>query len=151
MREKPVALADYRVPQVVFVRIIESLLGDGGDQLPGATGIGFRSAPDRSAIVSEWRTFVDVLAAHNVKILEARTSAGLSLYSLYIRDTLVLTQRGLLCCRMTKSNRVGEIVSVLSDLQSIGIEPAGTLPPDARLEGGDVISLSDDICAVGIS
>jgi len=73
----------------------------------------------------------------------------LGLDSLYVRDASVVTNAGVVLCRMGKPARAAEPEAQGTDFVDLGIHVAGTIDGEGTLEGGDVTWLSPELLAVG--
>jgi N-dimethylarginine dimethylaminohydrolase len=151
MRGLPSSLADYRTPHTVLIRDVESLIATKPEILAEAATIGFRSPPDGPALVREWRYFIEILETHKINVIQLRNSPGLTLDALYVRDAVAMVPSRLIRCHMTKENRRQEVQSISSELEGAGFTVDDAISPPGRLEGGDVIWLADDVCAIGIT
>jgi N-dimethylarginine dimethylaminohydrolase len=146
-----VLLADYRPPRTVLVRDVENLIMSRPNIFSEANKIGFRSPPDGTTLIEEWKNFVAILQSHAIDVVQLKRSSELTLDALYVRDILALAPDGLIKCCMTKGSRELEVQLVSSELEEHGISVRHAIMAPGKLEGGDVIWLADNICAIGIS
>ena len=67
--------------------------------------IGFRAHPDIGALIEEHTCLVNILRSQGIKVLLGSPNEGMTLDSIYTRDSYALTNDGLLACNMSKKNR----------------------------------------------
>ncbi len=109
----------------------------------------YLAAPDFNRACADFERFV----AHfhrvgiAVEYLSPAPEAGLD--ALYVRDAALVTERGVIACRMGKTARSGEPDAVVAHLSRRGIPLLGTITGDGRLEGGDVVWLDARTVLVG--
>jgi len=110
----------------------------------------FTAAPDLERASREHDRFVEALSGvaevHRLPRDETTT-----LDSIYVRDGSVVCDRGLILCRMGKSQRVDE-PAAQERAAAAGHMPmtvCGRIEPPGRLEGGDVIWLDGRTLVVG--
>jgi N-dimethylarginine dimethylaminohydrolase len=100
---------------------------------------------------SEHSDFTALLEAVGITVVRLGDDPSLTPDSIYCRDALVLTPKGLLQCRMGKLNRVAEPAVNSVQLAIRGFGARSAFSGSASIEGGDVVWLEDDLCALGIS
>jgi N-dimethylarginine dimethylaminohydrolase len=110
----------------------------------------FTAAPDLERASREHDRFIEALnAVAEVYVLPRDETTTLD--SIYVRDASIVSDRGLILCRMGKSQRVEE-PAAQERAAAAGHMPvtiAGHIEPPGRLEGGDVIWLDARTLLVG--
>lgn len=112
-------------------------------------GLGWRAAPDFSALAREHEAFCEALAAAGEEVLVARGEPG-NLDSLYVYDPTLITPDGrAILLNPGKEKRRGEPAALRPDLEAAGIAIAGRLAGDELAEGGDTVWLDESTLLVG--
>jgi N-dimethylarginine dimethylaminohydrolase len=111
----------------------------------------FTAAPDLDRASREHDLFVEALSAAGAEVHLLPRDATTTLDSIYVRDASIVSERGLILCRMGKSQRVEEPTAqeqaALSGHMPVTI--CGRIEPPGRLEGGDVVWLDGRTLVVG--
>jgi N-dimethylarginine dimethylaminohydrolase len=109
----------------------------------------YSGEPDLGRAVEEYDRFVDLLrgSVPDVRFLPADPHTGLD--SIYVRDAAVVTDRGLVLCRMGKELRRGEPGAVRNYATEAGLSVLGAVRDPGTIEGGDVVWLNAVTLAVG--
>jgi N-dimethylarginine dimethylaminohydrolase len=111
--------------------------------------LGYRSRPDFARAVAESTDFASLLRSLGVAVREAPAARGTGLDSIYVRDAVVMCDRGAVLCRMGKTAREREPAAIEQALRRAGIPIVGRILPPGRLEGGDVAWVDERTLAVG--
>ena len=111
--------------------------------------LNYASCPDYRRAVEEYERFLDLLKGTGADILFLPRDDNLSIDSIYVRDSLVVTARGVILCKMGKEARRGEPEAAASFLKRLGIPVLGGITGDGCLEGGDLIWLDERALVVG--
>ncbi len=111
--------------------------------------LNYSSCPDFARALQEYDRFVELLRQSIPEINSLPKNDTVGLDSLYVRDALLTTERGVILCNMGKALRRGE-PSVASDfLDKQGAPVLGAITGEGRLEGGDVIWFDSRTLVVG--
>ena len=111
--------------------------------------LGWRAAPDFSALTREHEAFRATLAAAGAEVIEARGEPG-NLDSIYVYDPVLIAPGGrAVLLRPGKEQRRGEPEALRPDLEAAGITIAGRLAEGELAEGGDTVWLDDSTLLVG--
>jgi N-dimethylarginine dimethylaminohydrolase len=111
----------------------------------------FHEAPSFDGALSEHEAFTYALKLAGAEVVNLGPSDALTLDSLYVRDALIVTARGLIACHMGRASRRGEPLANAAELERrTGLKLLGEIKPPGTLEGGDVIRLDAYTIAVGI-
>ncbi|MFC1726877.1 dimethylarginine dimethylaminohydrolase family protein [candidate division KSB1 bacterium] len=111
--------------------------------------LNFLGCPDFKKACDEYEKFLKFLKEHipDVHFLPEDFSTGMD--SVYVRDSVLITQKGAILCCMGKDLRKGEPAASGKYLESIGIPILGEITGEGRLEGGDIILIDEKTLAVG--
>jgi N-dimethylarginine dimethylaminohydrolase len=111
----------------------------------------FTAAPDLVRASREHDLFIEALSAAGAQVHLLPRDETTTLDSIYVRDASIVCDRGLILCRMGKSQRVEE-PAAQERAYLAGHVPAticGRIEPPGRVEGGDVIWLDSRTLVVG--
>jgi N-dimethylarginine dimethylaminohydrolase len=111
----------------------------------------FTAAPDLDRAAREHDNFVEALTAAGAHVHLLPRDETTTLDSIYVRDASIVCERGLILCRMGKSQRVEEPAAQerASLAGHLPITICGRIEPPGRAEGGDVIWLDAHTLVVG--
>src|SRR5262249_37756460 len=109
----------------------------------------FTARPDLRRAQAEHERFAQLLAAEGAEILYLPGDQTTGLDSIYVRDAVVVSDRGAVLCQMGKVQRRGEPAAAGRHLDAAGLPIAGRIEGSGRLEGGDVVFLDSRTVAVG--
>ena len=110
----------------------------------------FHSKPDISQATIEYNYFRDLLQDDGINIIDLPSSKLLTIDSIYTRDSILISQEGLILCNMGRSSRTPEAMENFNTLASQGYEISGQIEAPGTLEGGDFIWIDDHHAAVGL-
>ena len=111
--------------------------------------LNYSSAPDFDKAVKEYDNFVSLLERVVPDVLYLPRDDKLGLDSIYARDALLATRKGIILCNMGKEARQGEPDADAEFLSGEGFPVLGAITGEGRIEGGDLIWLDDRTLAVG--
>jgi N-dimethylarginine dimethylaminohydrolase len=111
--------------------------------------LSFTARPAFDRAVHEYDAFCDAIEQTGARVERLPASDALTLDSIYVRDASVVSDRGIILCRMGKPQRAGEPAAQDAWFRSRGIPVIGSIQPPGRLEGGDVVWLGPRTLAVG--
>ncbi|HUU47119.1 MAG TPA: arginine deiminase family protein [Acidobacteriota bacterium] len=111
--------------------------------------LGYTAAPDFARARGEYERVLEAVSEGVDEITFLPRDGRTGLDSVYIRDALVTTDKGVIVCRMGKSSRAGEAEATVDALRDLGISVLGRIGGDGYLEGGDLIWLDRCTIAVG--
>jgi N-dimethylarginine dimethylaminohydrolase len=113
--------------------------------------LNFNAAPDLGAAVDEYERFLEILQSSGAAIHLLPQDADTTLDSVYARDASVVSQNGLILCRMGKRSRQAEPDSQERAFRALGatFEVHGRIESPGQLEGGDVVWLDERTLVVG--
>lgn len=111
--------------------------------------LNFTSAPDVGRAIVQYDTFVEILRGAGAEVDALPDAPGTGLDSIYVRDASIVSDRGVVLCRMGKLQRDGEPAAQEAAFRSAGSPVLGTISPPGRIEGGDVAWIDARTLAVG--
>ncbi|MGB7061270.1 MAG: arginine deiminase family protein [Candidatus Zixiibacteriota bacterium] len=111
--------------------------------------LNYSACPDYSKALDEYECFVDLLKreVREIDFLPRNDKTGLD--SIYVRDAVITSPKGVILCSMGKQERRGEPLAAGEYLSELGIPILGSIRGDGRLEGGDLIWLDESTLVVG--
>ena len=110
----------------------------------------FHSKPNFKDAVIEFTKFRELLEDDDIEIIDLPTSDNLTIDSIYARDSILISPKGLILCNMGRSARTPEAMANFHTLSKIGHTVAGKIQPPGTLEGGDFIWIDNNHAAVGL-
>ena len=111
----------------------------------------FHSRPQLAASMSEYRQFRELLQESGAELIDLAPGDDLTLDSIYPRDSLIVSPKGLILCNMGRASRQGEVQLNAFELQQTAkCTIAGIIELPGTIEGGDVIWLDEKSLAVGL-
>jgi N-dimethylarginine dimethylaminohydrolase len=111
--------------------------------------LNFTAPPDLARAIEEYEAFVGGLRTTGTEVHTLPDADGVGLDSIYVRDASIVTDRGVILCRMGKAAREGEPAAQEAAFRALGLTVLGTIRPPGRLEGGDVAWIDERTLAVG--
>ncbi|MEE9127344.1 MAG: arginine deiminase family protein, partial [Planctomycetota bacterium] len=111
--------------------------------------LGYLERPDLERALAEYDAFAALLQRSGVEVHFLPRDERTGMDSVYARDSTVVSDRGVILCRMGKQQRRGEPAAVADALRSMGIKVHGSIEGEGLLEGGDVVWLAPDTLVVG--
>ena len=111
----------------------------------------FTAAPDLERASREHDLLVEALSAAGAQVHLLPRDETTTLDSIYVRDASIVCDRGLILCRMGKSQREEEPAAQerAAAAGHVPVTICGRIEPPGRLEGGDVIWLDGRTLVVG--
>ncbi len=111
--------------------------------------LAYHAAPDFERALGEYDEFMNLLRDAGAETVCLDADEQLSLDSLYVRDSLICTPRGLVCAAMGKPARASEPLINGRLAQILGDEVIGGISGSGRVEGGDLVWLDDETLLAG--
>ncbi|MDA0220022.1 MAG: arginine deiminase family protein [Proteobacteria bacterium] len=142
------ALNEYGKITSIALRHARDAFGDAKTIGAQWKKLNYHSAPDYDGAVAEYEGFVEALALGGAEIHYLPAGDGLTIDSIYVRDSLIPGPKGVVMCNMGKPARGGEPKFNGNALDGEGIDLAGAVQGQGRIEGGDFVWLDDKTCAV---
>jgi arginine deiminase len=112
--------------------------------------LNYSDPPDYDRAVEEYGEFIRLLKRFIPEIHFLPEDGRTGLDSIYVHDSLVITDRGALLSRMGKEKRQGEPLAAEEFLNKLGIPILGSISGGGKLEGGDLVWIDEHTVAVGL-
>ena len=110
----------------------------------------FHSKPEFEEAIKEFKDFRDLLKDDGVDIIDLPSNQNLTIDSIYTRDSILVSSKGLILCNMGRSTRTPEAKENYQSLKLSGHAIAGEIIAPGTLEGGDFIWIDDKHAAIGL-
>ena len=110
----------------------------------------FHAKPELKESINEFIEFRKLLLNNEIKIIDLPQAKDLTIDSIYTRDSILISPKGLILCNMGRASRTPEARDNYEHLKLQGYQIAGEILTPGTLEGGDFIWLSDTKAAVGL-
>jgi N-dimethylarginine dimethylaminohydrolase len=109
----------------------------------------YSACPDFQKALAEYEEFLKLLrkVVPDIRFLPSSAQTGMD--SIYVRDAAVVTDQGLIPCRMGKELRQHEPETIESFAEKYDMPVLGRIEKPGRLEGGDVLWVDENTLAVG--
>lgn len=111
--------------------------------------LNYLSCPDYEKALKEYNYFLEILKQMIPEIHFVPKNRQTSLDSVYVRDSVLITNRGAILCNMGKLRRQTEPEATGQFLREFDIPILGAITGNGRLEGGDVVWFDEGTVAVG--
>lgn len=111
--------------------------------------LNFTAPPDLARAIAEYDAFIDILRSSGTQVHLVPDAPGNGLDSIYVRDASIVSDRGIVLCRMGKAQREREPGAQEAVFRAAGFEVLGSIQPPGRIEGGDVAWIDARTLAVG--
>jgi len=111
--------------------------------------LNYSACPDYSKALDEYERLVNLLRREVSEIHFLPRSDKTGLDSIYARDAMITSPKGVVLCSMGKQERRGEPSAAGEYLSELGIPILDSIRGDGRLEGGDLIWLDGRTLVVG--
>ncbi len=109
----------------------------------------FLDAPEFEGATREHNFLENLIASKNAEIHHLPKSTNVTIDSVYCRDASLVTDFGVILCRMGKTLRKSEPYEEADYFKKIGISILGEIKAPGTLEGGDMAWLDEKTLAVG--
>ena len=110
----------------------------------------FHAKPDLAEAISEYEDFRALLRSTGANLIELSPSDSLTIDSIYTRDSILVSPKGLILCNMGRASRTPEAAINAASYTALGHSIAGQISAPGTLEGGDFIWLDEQHAAVGL-
>ncbi|NER09621.1 N-Dimethylarginine dimethylaminohydrolase [Muriicola jejuensis] len=151
MSEEYTSHSEYLPLDKVFVMPAREAFRNEKKALAEWRSLNFTSVPKIQKAFDEYEGFHKTLTDSGAELLYFTGEESLTLDAIYCRDASIITDQGVILCRMGKVLRQGEPASQQRSYESLNIPILGQIEPPGTLEGGDVAWLDRHTLAVGHS
>ncbi len=112
--------------------------------------LNYSRPPNFRKAIEEYDDFVKILreAVPEIHFLPQDDRTGLD--SIYVHDSILITNKGAVLCCMGKEKRQGEPSAAGDFLEKLGVPIFGTIKGEGKLEGGDLVWMDEGTVAVGL-
>jgi len=110
----------------------------------------FHDMPNIDEAHNEYDQFRRILEKSGANIIDLPSHETLTIDSIYTRDSILISPKGLILCNMGRASRTPEARSNAEVYKSFGHQVAGEIVAPGTLEGGDFICLDEHHAAVGL-
>lgn len=114
--------------------------------------LNYSAPPDFGKAIAEFEQFADILRSVGARVHLLPVHDGTTLDSVYVRDAAVVSDRGIVLCRMGKPQRSAEPQAqeaAFRQLTGLDLPTLGRIEAPGTLEGGDVLWLDRRTLVVG--
>ena len=112
------------------------------------SSLNYPSAPNFSVAKQESEALMALLRSLNIDVLTMPGNEVLTLDSIYVRDTSIVCDKGVILCNMGKPTRRDEPAAMRHALEQWHIPICGVISGNGRIEGGDVAWVDQRTLAV---
>ena len=109
----------------------------------------YHARPDFQKAIREHDEFLEVVRTYCDDVILLEGDESLTLDSIYTRDALIVSPKGLILCGMGRSSRQHEPHLNARQLEKSGALIAGSIASPGTVEGGDFVWLDERNAAVG--
>lgn len=113
-------------------------------------GLNYSAPPEFKKALEEYDSFLEILKQFVPEIHFLPPDGKTGLDSIYVHDSLLMTDKGAVLCRMGKKERLVEPAAAGKFLEELGIPVLGSIRGEGRLEGGDIVWFDKRTLAVGL-
>jgi N-dimethylarginine dimethylaminohydrolase len=136
-----------KLKSVILKRPEQAFIGD--QQIARWKELNFLGKPDLMQANEEYRHFEKLISETGAAIHYLPVDDSATLDSVYCRDATVVSDFGVILCRMGKATRQTEPAASEKLFQQLGIKILGAIHAPGTLEGGDVAWIDNHTIAVG--
>ncbi|MFC1639140.1 dimethylarginine dimethylaminohydrolase family protein [Gemmatimonadota bacterium] len=109
----------------------------------------YEGPPDFARAEMEYDEFAELLQGFEIETHFLPNTPGIGLDSIYVRDAVILCDKGAILCNMGKKARKAEPAAQASLLSELGMPIVGSITGSGSVEGGDVAWIDERTLAVG--
>ena len=110
----------------------------------------FHSMPDFEDANAEFALFRQFLVESGAQVVDLPAHENLTIDSIYPRDNVLVSPKGLILCNMGRASRTPEAAVNVAVYEALGHSIAGQITAPGTLEGGDFIWIDEHHAAVGL-
>jgi len=138
---------EYSTLKVIAIRNVENAFVNTNRLEQQWQALRFHSKPSFQDAMNEYANLISLFESAGIKLNHLGGSEALTLDSIYTRDALIISPKGIILCRMGRSGRQSE-----PEINSrmLGLKIHGEIVAPGTLEGGDFIWLDKHNAAVGL-
>ena len=110
----------------------------------------FHAMPDLEKAHAEFALFRQCLLTSGAEVIDLPANDSLTIDSIYPRDNVLVSPKGLILCNMGRASRTPEATVNVAVYEALGHKIAGQIMAPGTLEGGDFIWIDEQHAAVGL-
>ena len=110
----------------------------------------FHAMPDLEKSYAEFALFRQCLLTSGTEVIDLPANDSLTIDSIYPRDNVLVSPKGLILCNMGRASRTPEATVNVAVYEALGHKIAGQIMAPGTLEGGDFIWIDEQHAAVGL-
>lgn len=110
----------------------------------------FHAMPDLEKSYAEFALFRQCLLTSGAEVIDLPANDSLTIDSIYPRDNVLVSPKGLILCNMGRASRTPEATVNVAVYEALGHKIAGEIMAPGTLEGGDFIWIDEQHAAVGL-
>ena len=110
----------------------------------------FHAMPDLEKSHAEFALFRQCLLTSGTEVIDLPANDSLTIDSIYPRDNVLVSPKGLILCNMGRASRTPEATVNVAVYEALGHKIAGQIMAPGTLEGGDFIWIDEQHAAVGL-
>lgn len=111
--------------------------------------LNYLARPDWEKALEEYNDFEKLLIQQSIEVHYFPKDETVNMDSIYCRDASIVTDRGIIICRMGKAGRVHEPKAQQDAFELFQMKILGEIKSPGTVEGGDVAWLDQETLAVG--
>lgn len=146
---KPAGFNEYGKLKIVAVRTPAAAYQSENKIADEWQRLRFHAAPKFAPASVEHESFIGILRREGAEVISLPAEDGLTLDSIYARDALLVSPKGLILCNMGRASRNNEPDINAHFLSKHGFPLLGRVEKPGTIEGGDLIWLDATKLAVG--
>jgi len=110
----------------------------------------FHAQPNFQEAIMEYLNFENLIINSSQDIIYLPESKNLTIDSIYARDSILVSPKGLIICGMGRHSRRSEAFECAEIYRKKGYKIAGEIKLPGTIEGGDFIWIDENHAAVGL-
>jgi len=112
--------------------------------------LNYLAPPDYEKALKEYEDFISLLKEFvpDISFLPEHEQTGLD--SIYVHDSSIMTESGMILTNMGKKEREGEPGAVGEFIEGLSVPVVGSISGEGRLEGGDIVLWNKQTLFVGL-
>lgn len=139
---------EFGVLQKVYIKPVQNAFIDQTKVDAQWEDLNFLGAPSYEKAIPEYQRFEQLLSGLGAEVAYFPENETTGMDSMYCRDASIVTDYGVILCRMGKSARDPEPVACRSTYEANGAKIIGEITAPGMVEGGDVAWLDEKTLAV---
>jgi N-dimethylarginine dimethylaminohydrolase len=143
--------SEYHELDLVLINSVPNAFVDEKKLETEWAALNYNSKPDYKKAENEFTSFEVLLKSKGASVLRQPEDYTVSIDAIYTRDAAIMTNFGVVLCRMGKARRMPELKLQEALYRKHDMHVLGEIHAPGTLEGGDVAWLDESTLAVGHS